>query len=377
MTMAILALALAACTEPQDGPEDDISTDTFLETTDKDIVRQRDPMRTSDGNQSLVPDRYENGCYVVSQDFNAGAEATVQFANETGFSSSAAPVAFSHYGMLGWGTHTRDDLLAFPLQGPNNSQQGVLVTNEYGDFVRYHDFAFRGLTGPGAVLESDDGQLVTVTNNGDYGSGGVTFDQSSSLVSFNPWLTNSSYYDVMDLETTNAVGLALSGDRAIVASAGAYFSNAPGTGQVSTVDLDQWDVLATKTAPAGLGLNGNLPQEKGYTLLTGFNETNPMAVFDGSQTIPVELPVDCGSGYVVGAQFVQVDDPFLQIIFNDHDFVSQEMSVYSLAGNVTTNEWACERIDSYEAQSAVGVMKYSTDQFCVATDDEIMFYQAE
>jgi len=376
MTIGLLALALTACKEPEDD-SGAVFMGTGQDADPDNIVRRGNPVQTNGNNQTLVPDRYENGCYVVSQRFNSDDGATLQFVNDSGYANGSSEIYYSHMGMLGWGVHTRDDLLAFPLQGTDNSQHGVLITDDSGALRAYHNFAFRGLTGPGAVQEDDDGNLLAVTNNGDYQSGWVQFEEDSSLVVFNPYLTNTSTYNVIDLDSKNATGLGVKGNAAIIASAGDYFANPNTTGTVSLVELSSSNVLSTQASPSGLGLNGNLPYESGKFLLTGYNESSPIAVTDGLNSVPLNLPDDCGSGFVLGAQFVKVDNDFMQIVFNDHDFTTSEMSLYSLSGDLESNDWDCELIETWDANSAVSIMKYSSDQFCVATDDQVLFYQAQ
>lgn len=377
MSVSLLLPILAGCTDPKkDDTSEDTSSSNEQSHEPKTILPTNDSVTTNGNNQSLIPSIYGDGCYVVSQ--NWGEPAQIQFAAKNGFASETHVLANESDVYFGWGTQLDDGRFAIPYTSADNFLHGVTILDDNQNFYKRHNFATSlGHTGTSAVLPYEN-QLVAINNNGDYSSGVVTFDDPSALVTFYPDLTNPATYTVTYLnEGKNATGLGISGDQALVASAGEYFTNPNANGSVTWVDLSENEVSQNKTAPAGLGLNGNVAQKNGFTLLTGYNSETPLTIVKNKEVYPVDLPQNCQTEYVQGGQFVQANSDLQEVVFNSHDYSTGEMSLYHLYGDVQTNSWECDVIDTFETSSATAIMSYGANQYCVATANEVYFYEAE
>lgn len=327
--------------------------------------------------QTLVASTNGDGCYAISQTAGDSYSAEAQFTDPSGTAYDKFQIQGSSRGTLGWGIQLPNGNFAFPLQSTSNANHGVLITDENGTQVAYHDLAAQDLTGPGGVITGPNNTLLTVTNNGNYVSGGVDFSRASSLLQLDPYSTTPSSYTVESLGTTNAVGLVQTNHGLVIASAGNYATAE--SAELSLYNINTNGLLTyNKRVPSvmGLGLNGMLPSSGHDILITGYNE-NPVALFDGETVIPLQVSDALQGDWVAGAQFLYSNDAETGIVLNSHDSNNNTMTVYSLRGNAEQNSWEVDGSWLFDANSPVSVVEYAPEKYCTATDSAVYYFAAE
>lgn len=332
---------------------------------------------TDGNNQTLVASARGDGCFVVSQIHGDGYTAEAQFTDPSGTQYDKFQIQGSQRGTLGWGLQLADGRFAIPLQSLTNDTHGVLVIDEDGNEVAYHDLAAQNLTGPGGVISGPDNTLFTVTNNGNYISGGVDFARGSSLVQLDPYSTAPSSYTVEELGTTNAVGLAQTDHGLVIASAGDYAT--PESAELSLYGIGTNGLLTYDrrvSSANGLGLNGILPVSGDNILITGYNE-NPVALFDGENVTALQIGDALQGDWVAGAQFLYSNENETGIVLNSHDSNNNTMTVYSLRGDVEQNSWEVDSRFLFDANSPASVVEYAPQKYCTATDSAVYYFAAE
>ena len=316
--MIALLMGLAGC-QSGDNP--------FSDSEPKTITESGTRARTTGNNQTLIASSDQNGCYSVSQSFYTPSEGAKIQLNTRENASASQTLHGTNRGMIGWGIQLQDGNLAFPLQGTGNADHGILVTTPNGSERHFHDLSDAGLTGVGAVRENQDGSLYAVTNNADYSSGFSLGDKGSSLVTVSPYQNG---HEEFFLGTNNATGIIPLGNEILVSSAGDY-SN-PEDGSVYTYNAQDNAFQAEIHVPTGMGLNGNIPFENGSALLTGFatndsgQSVHHMGLTNGTQYTQIDFPGNCSAGMIAGAQFVQNDGDYAQIVFNSQDSSNGKMN---------------------------------------------------
>lgn len=335
--------------------------------------------------QTLIPANNGEGCFAISQEFAEGAPATLQFFSPTEIQEAHPIESSAERGMFGLGVQMPNRNLAVPY-GWRDSH-GVLLFDESGNQVYLHDFKSIDGTetqvGFGVVAYDETRQkLFTVAHNAPATESGYAFElgPESALIGFYP--ENASFpqtYDIIYLGTINAVGLHLSGDQALVASAGDFAGQFPA--QVSVVDLVSEEVTNIPSFN-GLGFNGHLSEDQGTVVLTGIDTnaaegTGQLALTDGVTVRRQDLAQACPVGYIAGAHVMALGDSVYQIYFNsstyDYKKNQGEMTVSSLT---TTDPLQCEPVgDVQPASTIAGIIEYDENLLCAATESTIFFYQ--
>ena len=175
------------------------------------------------------------------------------------------------------------------------------------------------------------------------------------------------------------MGLSLAGDRILVASAGDYGSTF--SAQVSSFDQDNPENVTSWPSYQGAGLNGDIPRVEGIGFLTGFEDRLVIDDANNHTSTPADLPGNCGTGIVFGAQPLAKRGSEIAVVINRVDYPSVTMSVYIARGNLETNMWSCEEgvIATYsDAETATPLTAIEAGGFlCVSTDDTVGFLTVE
>lgn len=360
--MASLAAATvgAAC-----APEEETAAVDFYHAGPRQMEKLRSENITGGVNRALLPAPEGQGCLSVVQENGTGQNASLYSLYADGSDFGYDQIPGSDRGTVRHALWLGDGEFALSLSSDDAQSAGVLVRDASGVGF-YHDFVAHGFGVPG-VMAQNSGEIAVLTG--------------SAVVSFDP-RQYPPEYRVIDLGVTGAGGLASVGDRLIVSAAGAYGESSPAVLELERDGSGNFTVVAQAQSYQDLAGEGRLDVLDDFALLPGTNHDSLVGIYrtDSDEADGVvaklNLPPDREGERAVGVQWLFRGATEGQIALSSFDPEEQKLFVQVASGDFATGSWAIDQSWAFFAQSAVGLLEYAPQLYCVATHNGLVYFQA-